>query len=88
MSQKFCKTCGHYRQHYALNKKSLFEVYCGHCVLQRVQKRKPDQSACEQYVSAQPDTEAFATKEYLSKELVQYLINLELLPPIYTLENL
>ncbi len=38
--------------------------------------------ACEGYEHAGLDTDAFATKEYLSKELLQYMMRLELLPLI------
>ena len=46
------------------------------------QKQKPDTPACDQFDPAPPDESAFATKEYLSKELLQYLLSLELLPKI------
>jgi len=34
-------------------------------------------------VKSEPDEEAFATKEYLSKTLLEYLLKLELLPEIH-----
>lgn len=42
------------------------------------------QSPANTFFHSDPDEQAFATKEYLSKELLQYLLNLELLP---TIEN-
>ena len=50
--------------------------------LSKGKTEKPDAAACKNFVSAPPREDAFATKEYLSKELLQYLLNLELLPQI------
>lgn len=82
MDKKICKNCVHFRQHYALDQQKIFRVYCGHCALQRVRKRQPDAIACESFSYAPPDENAFAAKEYLSKELLQNLFSLELLPKI------
>ena len=82
METKYCKDCAHFHQHYALNKRKLFRVCCGHCTSRNIKKRQPDTIACDDYVFALPDENAFATKEYLSRELLQYLLNLELLPVI------
>ena len=48
----------------------------------KVRRRKPDTAACENFADAPPDENAFATKEYLSKELLTYVLNLPLLPEI------
>lgn len=82
MGEKHCSDCEHYIQHYALNRKKLFQVYCGHCIFGRAKQRRPDAKVCENFVPGVPQREAFATKEYLSKELLQYVLNLELLPEI------
>ena len=80
--KKLCKDCAHFYQHYALDRRNLFRVYCGHCTLRSVRTKRPDAVACDGFVPAPPDEDAFATKEYLSKELLQYLLSLELLPQI------
>ena len=82
MAKDICGSCEHFRQHYTLDKRKIFRVYCGHCVKYPSKRRKPDAVACESFIEVQPDENAFATKEYLSKELLQYVLNLELLPPI------
>ncbi len=82
MENKYCRHCMHFQQHYALNGRKIFRIYCGHCTLHTARKRRPDTIACENFAPGCADEEAFATKEYLSKELLQYLLNLELLPPI------
>ncbi len=82
MEKQHCKKCAHYHQHYAFDARKIFRINCGHCTLPKVRNRRPDTIACEHFVQAQPDEYAFASKEYLSKELLQYLLNLELLPPI------
>ena len=82
MENNCCRECEHFYQHYAMDQRKIFRVYCGHCMLDRARKKRPDTIACEHFVAAPPDEEAFATKEYLSRELVQYLLNLDLLPTI------
>ena len=44
--------------------------------------KKPDTKACEHYVPGEKDKEPFASKEYLSKKLLNYVLSLELLPEI------
>lgn len=87
MKQSTCSTCVNYRRHYAFDKREIFRVYCGHCTCLKVRKKKPDALACEHYTESAPDIDAFATKEYLSKELLQYLLHLELLPKIEDMEE-
>lgn len=82
MDEKQCKNCQHFVQHLALNKRRLFRVYCGHCTFRQAQRKLPDTKACENYIAGSAPEEAFATKEYLSKELLQYALSLELLPEI------
>ena len=82
MHSKICCNCTHYNQHYAINSRQIFRIHCGHCTFEKPRHKKPFTKACENYAEGQPDEAAFATKEYLSKELLQYLLNLELLPEI------
>ena len=77
-----CKDCGHFLQHYALDKRKLFQVYCGHCRKYPSKRKRPDTPACDNFIIGISDEDAFVSKEYLSKELLQYLLNLELLPKI------
>ena len=82
MEKKYCKDCVHFYQHYTFNNRKIFQVCCGHCTLGRVKKKWPDTVACKDFIAAPPDEEAFVSKEYLSKELLQYVLRLELLPKI------
>ena len=82
MSEQTCSNCRHYLRHYAFDSRKLFRVYCGHCTLNRPRGKLPDAKACKNFVPGPPPEEAFASKEYLSKELIQYLLHLELLPKI------
>lgn len=77
-----CKHCQYFHQHYTLDKKHIFRVYCGHCTYRKVRNKSPEAKVCDGFLLAEPKEAAFATKEYLSKELLQYLLNLELLPKI------
>lgn len=82
MEKEFCKNCKYFHQHYSLHEKKIFRVYCGHCVQYPTKRRQPDTKACENFALSQPDEYAFASKEYLSKELLSYMLSLELLPEI------
>lgn len=88
MSTDTCNTCAYYRQHYALDDRHIFRVYCGHCTCSKVKCKKPDAKNCENYVPSDSDGSAFVSKEYLSKELLTYVLGLELLPEIHDAEDL
>lgn len=82
MNENQCKYCQYYLQHLALNKRRLFRVCCGHCTFGKSKRKQPDAKACENFTPGEPPEDAFASKEYLSKELLQYVLSLELLPEI------
>ena len=82
MDAKQCKNCQHYLQHFALNKRRLLRVNCGHCTLSKPKRKQPDAKACENFILGSSAEDAFASKEYLSKELLKYVLNLDLLPEI------
>ena len=82
MDDKQCQKCKYYLRHYTLDKRKIFRVYCGHCTYPRPRTKKPDAKACENFIPGTASEDAFASKEYLSKELLQYLLNLEMLPEI------
>ena len=82
MEQATCSGCEHFLQHYALTDRKLLRVYCGHCTAGRAKHVKPDKKSCAQFHPGTPDVQAFASREYLSRELLQYVLNLPLLPEI------
>ena len=82
MDEKQCKKCHYFVQHLALNNRRLFWVYCGHCTLGKIKRKLPDSKACECYTPGSSPEEAFVSKEYLSKELLQHVLSMELLPEI------
>lgn len=82
MEKKVCKDCKYYLRHYTFDSKKIFRVHCGHCTHHKAKAKRPDAKACEYFVPGKPQEDAFASKEYLSKELLQYMLKLELLPNI------
>ena len=82
MEEQQCKNCQYYIQHYALDRKKIFRVHYGHCTYLRPKAKRPDAKACKNYIEGTSREDAFASKEYLSKALVEYMTNLELLPKI------
>ena len=87
MRMDMCNTCEYYRQHYVLDDHHIFQVHCGHCTFSRVKGKKPDSRSCENYKPSDFDETAFATKEYLSKALLEYVLSLDLLPEIHTIKQ-
>lgn len=87
MDKNTCGNCVHYLQHYTLNKEKIFRVCCGHCTYLRAKRKRPYAKACENYSKAESNEQAFVSKEYLSKVLLEYVLNLELLPKINNAED-
>ena len=82
MCQNTCGSCTYFRQHYILNQRKIVRIHFGHCTFRRARAKQPDAKICEHYTPAPPDEDAFVSKEYLSKELLRYVMALELLPEI------
>ena len=82
-----CKDCAFFRQHYTLSERKLITVNCGHCTFHRPKRKKPSVGACPNYIPGTKDADAFVSQEYLSKSLLQHILNMELLPPIVTDKN-
>lgn len=83
MAGKECSNCRYFLQHYTLDKRKIFRVHCGHCTMDsRARRKQPSSKACVKYIPGPPPEDAFASKEYLSKALLHYVLNLELLPEI------
>ena len=79
MDNTTCKTCEYFQQHYIFSDKRFRQAYCGHCKFyRRTKTRKPDAPACENYNPGCEEREVFASKEYLTKELLHYILNLEI----------
>ena len=82
MNEQTCKNCAHYLQHYILDNKGFCRVFCGHCTLSSRKKIDPYRKACDHFAPGTEDSERFVKKEYLSKELLRYVLDMELLPEI------
>ena len=82
MENNTCKSCTYFRQHYTFDKRRIFRVNCGHCTYGSPKRKRPYTAACDNYIYEEPNENGFVSKEYLSKELLQYVLNLEFLPTI------
>ena len=83
MEDRYCKECSHFYQHYGMGEGRVFRLYCGHCVrLTRSRHRKPDSCACENFEIASPTEDTFVDREYLSKALLNKVLDMKLLPDI------
>ena len=82
METKQCKMCQYFIQHYGLRSGRLFRVYCGHCTRAGAKRKKPDAQTCEYFIPGEAEGEAFANKAYLTKELLKYVLEMDLLPEI------
>ena len=82
MNETYCHSCRHFIQHYALRNGRLIQMFCGHCTFKSPKAKRPYKKACEHFEQGVKDTEAFASKEYLSKKLLEKVLSMELLPDI------
>ena len=86
MEEKECRNCAFYLQHFTMSKGKIIRVFCGHCTKRCYKRRLPDAKSCELFQPGTLPEEAFVSKEYLSKELLQYVLRMELLPEIHEQE--
>ena len=82
MDERTCRACKYFHQHYTIDNKRIFSVFCGHCTYGRIRKKDPDSKACEHFAYIPPVEDYFVTKEYLSKELLRRILEMDLLPEI------
>lgn len=87
MQQQICRTCRYYKQHYTFDERKIFRVHCGHCMKRHSKSKRPDTKGCQYYAAADSDHTPFVSKEYLSKALLEYMMQLDLLPEIYIQNN-
>ena len=81
MSEPTCRSCKYFYQHYGLSQGRLHWLYCGHCTHNdRSKHKRPDKKACEHYVQAEKLEDIFVTKEYLTKALLDRVLQAELFP--------
>lgn len=82
MDTQLCKNCRYFIQHYALRDGKLFRVHYGHCIANagRTAAKRPDTKMCKDFMGGDTDTDAFVTKKFLTKKLLCYMTELELLP--------
>lgn len=80
MEEKQCSGCEYFLQHYGIKDGVLFSIHCGHCRFRRAKQKRPDDRACEHFVPGVEEREKFVTKEYLTKELLRYVLSMELFP--------
>ena len=82
LSDQHCKDCKYYLQHYTFIERKISRIQCGHCTLYPTRTKKPYAAVCQNFAPGTPQEDAFVSKEYLSKELLQYMLQLDLLPEI------
>ena len=86
MKEETCSTCSYFKQHYTLDERRILRVFCGHCTFARPKTKRPYAKVCKNYIKSDADEKLFVSKEYLSKALLEYVLRLELLPPIQNSE--
>ena len=82
MNENLCKNCQYFVQHYVLGPQKLISVNCGHCIYARTKRKQAHSAACENFTPGPPPEDGFVSKEYLSKALLQRVLDMELLPEI------
>ena len=82
MENPTCQTCARFHQHYGISEGKIFRLHCGHCVYPKMRNKRPTATACQHYVFAPPEEDNFVSRHYLTKKLLQHILNMELMPPI------
>ena len=82
MEDTICKECRYFIQHYGLCDGQLFRIFCGHCTFSRTKRKLPDAKACVHFAPGSADSAQYVSKSYLTKELLNHVLSLELLPEI------
>ena len=83
MERVCCKDCCHFRQHYVLNESMASAINCGHCVVARCKRRKPDSVACEKFQPGAPDLpDRQAVLHFLTTSFLEYVLSLSLPPEV------
>ena len=82
MEEYHCENCQYFMQHYVLCGDRLIQANCGHCTFSRPKTKRPNRKACENFQLGEKDLQRFASKEYLSKKLLDRVLDMELLPDI------
>ena len=77
-----CKQCIHYVQHYGLFEGKLRPIFCGHCLFEHRKCKKPDAAICDQFIQNTSPYSKMVTKEYLTKKLLQHILDMELWQPL------
>ena len=87
MEKETCRTCKHFIQHYTFLNGKFRWANCGHCTEPKVRRKVPDAKSCEHYIYTQPAEAQFLNQEYLTKELLRYVLSLDLPPKIEPLDE-
>lgn len=85
MTQATCRNCTHFHQHYTLDKQSCSAIDCGHCDCPRLRHRAASAAPCGRFAPRVDPPELPDRKDvvhYLTTEVLQYILNLELPPEI------
>ena len=82
MENQTYRNCKHFHQHYGLDGERIFRMQCGHCGQHRLRIKKPYQAACTDFEQGEDKEKEFVSKAYLSRTLLDWIRQLELLPEI------
>ena len=80
MKNRTCGQCGHYHQHYVMDRQSCIVVPCGHCTYPRLKSRRPDSPACGHFEPG--EQELPVDRHFLTMELLRWIQSLEFPPEV------
>lgn len=88
MSEPQCKDCQYFIQHYIISEGKICRIFSGHCIHSKSSHKRSHNPACKHFLPGTPPEDDFATKTYLSKKLLEYILTLDLLPEIQDMAEL
>ena len=92
MEKSTCGECEFFVQHYILLEQKFHWVNCGHCTKRKIRNqnsdiRTPSSKACPEYIFSGTKESKFVSKEYLRKELLKRVLEMDLLPQMQSWDN-
>ena len=78
VKDRTCGDCKHYVQHFGLFDGKLQKVFCGHCMQNYAKRKNPDTPVCSKFVAGVSLKKKMVSKEYLTKKLLQKVLQMEL----------
>ena len=88
IQREICRNCKFFMQHYILDNGQFKWINAGHCIKLKLRNKQAYSKICEHYEYQEPVEDRYVDQEYLSKELLQRVLTMDLLPKMEIEDNI